>query len=119
MIDEHVAVDRIRMIEIRLVTFVERHVGEVSVVRILLDKHDIRLTASTIALAIVVLPEPVPPHIPMIILSLNREAWSRIYAMNADKPKASLIRVIRGNPRLDLLGHVSLPVPELPAATIP
>ena len=40
MIDKHVAVDRIRMIKICLVTLVKRHVGQIAVIRILLDQHD-------------------------------------------------------------------------------
>ena len=39
MIDKHVAVDRIRMVKICLMTFIKRHVGEVSVIRILLDQN--------------------------------------------------------------------------------
>src|SRR5436190_14999958 len=41
MVDKHVAVDRVRMIEIRLMTFIERHVRKIAVIRILLDQDDI------------------------------------------------------------------------------
>ena len=39
MINKHVAVERVRMIEICLLTLVERHIGKIAVIRILLDKH--------------------------------------------------------------------------------
>ena len=40
---EHVAVDGVWMVKIGLVTFVERHIGEIPVIGILLDKHDVLL----------------------------------------------------------------------------
>ena len=46
MVDEHITVDRIRMIEISLMTLVQRHVREISVIRVLLHENNVSRTDS-------------------------------------------------------------------------
>jgi hypothetical protein len=39
VINKQIRIDRIRMIEIRLMALIKRHIGKISIIRILLDQN--------------------------------------------------------------------------------
>ena len=68
---QQIVIERIGMIEVCDLTIVERQILQVAVIRILLNEDDFARAApiSRMRFATVVLPEPVPPEMPMIKLT--------------------------------------------------